>query len=165
MHDSASDKLVLDASAFYSGFPFLTLSTCYTTNLILNEIKHINKEYAAIEILINSGRLKILDPDKNFLQEVAAIAKKTGDYQKLSPADLSILALAFQLKSMLISDDYAMQNIAIILKIPIRAIGTKGIAKVRRWISFCSACGKTYGANISECMLCGNKLRRRFKNN
>jgi endoribonuclease Nob1 len=165
LQNSASNKLVIDASAFYSGFPFLTLSTCYTTNSILNEIKHMNRKYGAIELLIDSDRLKILEADKECLRQVVTMAKKTGDYEKLSTADVSILALAFQLKSTLISDDYAVQNMAATLKIPVGTIGTKGITKVRRWINFCNACGKAYGPNISQCMLCGNTLRRRFKNN
>lgn len=165
MQNSASNKLVIDASAFYSGFPFLILSTCYTTNSILNEIKHMNRKYGAIELLIDSDRLKILEADKECLRQVVTMAKKTGDYEKLSTADVSILALAFQLKSTLISDDYAVQNMAATLKIPVGTIGTKGITKVRRWINFCNACGKAYGPNISQCMLCGNTLRRRFKNN
>lgn len=163
MQNSASKKLVLDASAFYSGIPFLTLSTCYTTNLILSEIKHINQRYSAIEFLIDSNKLKILEPNNQFLRHVITIAKKTGDYKRLSTADLSILALAFQLNSTLISDDYAVQNIAAILKIPVATIGTKGITKVRRWINFCHACRKAYGSNINKCELCGNNLSRRFK--
>jgi endoribonuclease Nob1 len=165
LQNSASNNLVIDASAFYSGFPFLTLSTCYTTISILNEIKHMNRKYGAIELLLDSDRLKILKPNKKCLRQVITMAKKTGDYEKLSTADVSILALAFQLKSTLISDDYAVQNIAAILKIPVGTIGTKGITKVRRWTNFCKACSKAYGPNINQCMLCGNTLRRRFKNN
>ena len=125
----------------------------------------MNRKYGAIELLIDSDRLKILEPNRECLRQVITMAKKTGDYEKLSTADVSILALAFQLKSTLISDDYAVQNMAATLKIPVGTIGTKGITKVRRWINFCNACGKAYGPNISQCMLCGNTLRRRFKNN
>jgi endoribonuclease Nob1 len=156
--------LVIDASAFYSGVSFLTLSTCYTTNSILSEIKHMNRRYGAIEFLIDSDKLKILEPNKEFVRQVIRMAKKTGDYQKLSTADLSILALALQLNSVLISDDYAVQNTAAFLKIPVRNITTKGITKVRRWIHFCNACNKAYGPTIDQCRFCGNKLRRRFKN-
>jgi endoribonuclease Nob1 len=164
LQNSASKKLVIDASAFYSGVSFLTLSTCYTTNSILSEIKHMNRRYGAIEFLIDSDKLKILEPNKEFVGQVIRMAKKTGDYQRLSTADLSILALALQLNSVLISDDYAVQNTAALLKIPVRNITTKGITKVRRWIHFCSACNKAYGPNISQCVFCGNNLRRRFKN-
>ena len=165
MQNLASKKVVIDASAFYSGIPFLTLSTCYTTNSVLSEIKHMNRRYGAIEFLIDSDKLKILDPKQEFFEQVIAMAKKTGDYKRLSSADISILALAFQLNSILISDDYAIQNIAAHLKIPVGTIATKGITKVRRWINFCSACNKAYGPNINQCKLCGNNLRRRFKEN
>jgi endoribonuclease Nob1 len=164
LQNLASRKLVIDASAFYSGVSFLTDSTCYTTNSILSEIKHLNRRYGAIEFLIDSDKLKILEPSKEFLRKVVTIAKKTGDYQRLSTADLSILALALQLNSILISDDYAVQNTAALLKIPVRGIANKGITKVRRWINFCSACNKAYGPNINQCELCGNNLGRRFKN-
>jgi UPF0271 protein len=156
-------EFVLDASAFYAGTPFLSSSTCYTTNLVLKEVIHIKKSYSALEFLIDAGNLKIIDPEEQFLKKIIKIARKTGDFSKLSSADLSILSLALQLKATLISDDYAIINIAILLRIPIKTIATKGITKVRRWVTFCKACGKAYSPDISECMLCGNKLRRRFK--
>jgi UPF0271 protein len=156
-------EFVLDASAFYAGTPFLSSSTCYTTNLVLKEVIHIKKSYSALESLIDAGNLKIIDPEEQFLKKIIKIARKTGDFSKLSSADLSILSLALQLKATLISDDYAIINIAILLRIPIKTIATKGITKVRRWVTFCKACGKAYSPDISECMLCGNKLRRRFK--
>lgn len=156
-------EFVLDASAFYAGTPFLSSSTCYTTNLVLKEVIHIKKSYSALESLIDAGNLKIIDPEEQFLKKIIKIARKTGDFSKLSSADLSILSLALQLKATLISDDYAIINIAILLRIPIKTIATKGITKVRKWVTFCKACGKAYSPDISECMLCGNKLRRRFK--
>jgi UPF0271 protein len=156
-------EFVLDASAFYAGTPFLSSSTCYTTNLVLKEVIHIKKSYSALEFLIDAGNLKIIDPEEQFLKKIIKIARKTGDFSKLSSADLSILSLALQLKATLISDDYAIINIAILLRIPIKTIATKGITKVRKWVTFCKACGKAYSPDISECMLCGNKLRRRFK--
>jgi UPF0271 protein len=158
-----SKEFVLDANAFYAGFPFLSYLRCYTTNLVFSEVKHIKRSYSALEALIDAGNLKVMDPKEQFLKKVIAVAKTTGDALKLSSSDLSILALAFQLKITLISDDYAVENIGTILKIPIKSIGTKGITEVRKWISFCNECGKAYNPNLSECMICGNKLSRRFK--
>jgi UPF0271 protein len=158
-----SSEFILDASAFYAGTPFLSSSRCYTTNLVLKEVIHIKKSYSALESLIDAGNLKIIDPEEQFLEKIIEIARRTGDYSKLSPADLSILSLALQLKITLISDDYAIENIATLLRIPIKTMGTKGITKVRKWVTFCNACGKAYSPDMRECMLCGNKLRRRFK--
>lgn len=158
-----SFEFVLDANAFYAGMPFLSCSKSYTTNLVFNEVKHLRKSYSILEALIDTGNLRVIDPGKYFLEKISTIAKKSGDSSKLSDADLSVLALAYELHKALISDDYAVQNIARLLNIPVRTISTKGIKEARKWISFCSACGKAYRPNITECLICGNKLRRRFK--
>ena len=159
----ASSEFVLDASAFYAGIPFLSNSKFYTTNSIFKEVKHIKRSYGALGALIDAGKLKLIEPEGLFLQQVTSIAKKTGDFSRTSSADLSILALALQLKITLISDDYAIGNIATLLKIPIKSIGNNGITEIRKWIAFCGACGKAYEPNITECALCGNRLRRRSK--
>lgn len=163
MRNLDSSKFVLDASAFYAGTPFLSSSKCYTTNLVLEEVIHIKKSYSALESLIDAGNLKIIDPEKQFLKIIIEIAIKTGDFPKLSSADLSILSLALQLKVTLISDDYVIENIAMLLRIPFKTMAAKGITKVRKWVTFCNACGKAYSPDTMECTLCGNKLRRRFK--
>jgi endoribonuclease Nob1 len=159
----ASSEFVLDASAFYAGVPFLSNSKCYTTNSVFKEVKHIKRSYGALEALIDAGKLKVIEPEELFLQQVISVAKKTGDFSRCSSADLSILALALQLKTTLISDDYAVGNIAKLLKIPIKSIGNKGITETRKWIAFCRACGKAYESNITECAICGNRLIRRSK--
>ncbi|HJT47920.1 MAG TPA: hypothetical protein VJ729_07025 [Nitrososphaeraceae archaeon] len=158
-----SSKFVLDASAFYTGVPFLSNSNFYTTNSVFNEVKHIKKSYGALEALIDADKLRIIEPEGPFLQEVISMAKKTGDFSKCSHADLSIVALALQLKTAILSDDYAVGNVAAMLNIPVKSLGNKGITEVRKWIAFCSACGKAYGQNTIECILCGNRLRRRSK--
>lgn len=163
MQNLDSNKFVLDASAFYTGVPFLSSAICYTTTLVFEEIRHIKKSYCVLEALLDAGNLKVMEPEESFLAKVINIAKKTGDYFKLSSADISVLALALHLNLTLISDDYAVENVATLLNIPIKSIGTKGISKVRRWVTFCRACGKAYEPGIIECALCGNKLRRRFK--
>lgn len=163
MRNLDSSEFVLDASAFYAGTPFLSSSKCYTTNLVLEEVIHIKKSYSALEFLIDAGKLKVIDPDEQFLKKITEVARKTGDFSKLSSADLSILSLALQLKITLISDDYAIENIATLLRIPIKTMAAKGITKVRKWVTFCNTCGKAYSPDIRECTLCGNKLRRRFK--
>jgi endoribonuclease Nob1 len=155
---------ILDANAFYSGFPFgLSSSKCYTTNSVFNEVKHIKRSYSALEALIDAGNLIVMDAEQQYIEKVIFAAKETGDYLRLSQADLSVLALAFQLQIILVSDDFAVENIATLLKIPFKTIGTKGIVAVRKWIPFCSTCSKAYNPSTNECLICGNKLKRRFK--
>ena len=155
--------MVLDASAFYAGVPFLSSFKCYTTNLIFTEVKHIKKSYSALEALMDAEKLKVMDPEKSFLKKVTNIAQETGDYSRLSSADISIIALASQLKITLISDDYAVQNTASLIGVPTKTIGTKGITKVGKWVAICYVCHKSYSPNVMECVLCGNKLRRRLR--
>ena len=158
-----SSKFVLDASAFYTGVPFLSNSNFYTTDSVFKEIKHIKKSYGALEALIDAEKLRVIEPEAPFLQQVISTAKETGDFSRCSHADLSIVALALQLKATILSDDYSVGNVATMLNIPVNSIGNKGITEVRKWIVFCSTCGKAYKQNIIECVLCGNRLRRRFK--
>ena len=154
---------VLDAGAFYAGIPFLSSGSHCTTGAVFDEVKHIKSSHAAIEALVDSGNLRIIEPDQKDIEKVAAVAKKTGDSAKLSWADISILAVALSLKTTLVTDDYAVANVATIMKIPVRSTSSKGIKEVRRWITYCSACSRTFGPDTSECPLCGNKLRRKYK--
>jgi UPF0271 protein len=155
------DSSVLDAGAFYGGIPFLSSGRHYTTQAVFDEVKHIKS--AAIEALLDSGNLQLADPEASFVSQVTAIAKKTGDFGKLSKADVSIVALALQLKAPLMTDDYAVANVATAMKIKVGSSSGKGIKETRKWISYCSACGKAFGPQAKECPLCGNRLRRKYK--
>lgn len=158
-----SSSSALDAGAFYAGIPFLSSGRYFTTPAVFEEIKHIKKSHGAIEALLDAGNLQVIDPDIESIEKAMATAKKTGDYSKLSQADFSIIALALQLKIALMTDDYAVANVATMLKIPIQSSSSKGIKETRKWTAYCSACGKAFGPNAKECPLCGNKLRRKYK--
>lgn len=157
-------RYALDAGAFYTGLVFLSSGYQYrTTQAVFDEVKHIKKSHGAIEALLESNTLQILNSDRKNIDKVVAAARRTGDYQKLSEADISIIALALQLKIVLLTNDYAVANVATTLKIPVKSVASKGITHTRRWITYCSACGKAFGPNAKECRLCGNKLKRRYE--
>lgn len=162
MQNSGSrEELALDASAFYAGVAFLSGAKCVTTSAVFDEIKHVKA--AALDALVHAGNLQVLDPDKKSIDAVAAAAKRTGDVAKLSIADISILALALERKATLASDDYAVANVAATLEVKVVASSGKGIRETRRYITYCSACGKAFSPTEQECPLCGNKLKRRYK--
>lgn len=157
---------MIDAGAFYAGIPFLSHAghTCYhTTRLVFEEVEHIKKFHGAMEALLETGRLQIIDPSDVNIRIAKEAAKKTCDYAKLSPADVSIIALALQLKVPLVTDDYAVANVASALDIPVKSTSSKGIKEKRRWIAYCSGCGRAFGPDARECPRCGNKLRRKYK--
>jgi len=151
---------VLDATSFYAGIPFSSQETSFTTPLIFEEIKHIKKEQGVINALIESNRLKIIEPEREFVVRVQQKASQTGDIQSLSDEDVSILALCLQLNGELVTDDFSILNVAKHLNLRVSPVMTQGIARIKDWIYFCSGCQKTF-SKISQCPICGNKLKRR----
>ena len=120
---------VLDSSAFYAGIPFSSSEPSVTTSHVYNEIKHIKKDHDAVQILIETRRLKISDPEHKFIITVNDAAKKSGDFPNLSQEDVSIIALSLQLNAELITDDFAVSNVAKNLSIKVIPIMTSGIKK------------------------------------
>lgn len=163
MKNSDLNEYVLDASAFYAGLPFTTITKSFTTTLVFNEVRHLKGSYSLLDTIAEAGKLRIVDPNEESVREVKSVTTNSGDSLKLSEADISVLALAHQMKKTLISDDFAVENTAMLLGISIKALGTKGIRHVRKWILYCYSCGRAYGPRTNECLICGNRLKRRFK--
>jgi UPF0271 protein len=158
-------KLVLDAGAFYAGTAFLSSDqVLYATPQVLAEIEHIKSHYAAIEALRDSGRVVIHAPAQQKIDEVSRAVRKTGYSGVLSEADISIIALALELRALLVTDDFSVSNVAATLGIAVKpATSGKEIRQVRKLIYYCSACGKTFRPGQKICPLCGNRLKRKYK--
>ena len=151
---------VLDSSAFYAGIPFSSNEPSYTTSLVYNEIEHIKKDHDAIQILIETKRLMIRDPEHQFVITANNTAKKSGDIPNLSDEDISTIALSLQLNAELVTDDFAISNVAKNLGIKVIPVMTNGIKNVITWKYYCPGC-KTNFSKITECPNCGNILKRR----
>ena len=106
------DFRILDASAFYAGVPFRSSEECYTTPLVYEEIQHIKKNHDALGTLLETNRLKIREPDEQHTQNAIKSAKETGDFPQLSKQDISIIALGIETKGQIITDDFAISNVA-----------------------------------------------------
>ena len=155
---------VLDSTAFYAGIPFSSNEPNYTTSLVYNEIEHIKKDHDAIQILIETKRLMIRDPDHQFIITANNTAKKSGDIPNLSDEDISTIALSLQLNAELVTDDFAVSNVAKNLGIKVIPVMTNGIKKVVTWKYYCPGC-KTNFSKITECPRCGNRLKRKPSKN
>ena len=151
---------VLDSTAFYAGIPFSSNEPNYTTSLVYNEIEHIKKDHDAVQILIETKRLMICDPEHQFIITANNTAKKSGDMPNLSDEDISTIALSLQLNAELVTDDFAVSNVAKNLGIKVIPVMTNGINDVITWTYYCPAC-KTNFSKITECPNCGNILKRR----
>ncbi|MEK0366983.1 MAG: nucleotide-binding protein [Nitrosopumilus sp.] len=155
------DFRILDASAFYAGVPFSSSSVYHTTSLVYDEISHIKKNHGALEILLETKRLKIREPDKKSTDVAVKAAKDTGDYSQLTKQDISIIALCIEMSGEIISDDFAISNVVKNLGLKISPIMTQGIKDVGKWIHYCPGC-KTNHTNVKECPICGTSLKRKL---
>ena len=155
------DFKILDASAFYAGVPFGSSDEYYTSSLVYDEIKHIKKNHDGLGTLLETNRLIIREPDKESTTAAVNAARNTGDYQQLSKQDISIIALCIELKGEIISDDFAISNVARNLGLKILPIMTQGISDVGKWIHYCPGC-RTNHISGSECPMCGTQLKRKL---
>lgn len=155
------DFRILDASAFYAGVPFRSSEDCYTTSLVYDEIKHIKKHDGSIDTLLETNRLKIMDADDDSIKLAIKASKETGDYQQLSKQDISILALSISLKGEIISDDYAITNVAKNLGIKISPVMSNNFTDVGKWVHYCPGCRTNHNKG-KECPMCGTPLKRKL---
>jgi len=151
---------VLDSSAFYAGIPFSSNEPSYITSLVYNEIDHIKKDHDAVQILIETKRLTINEPEEKFVTTSIDAAKKSGDFSNLSDEDISTIALSLQLGAELVTDDFAVSNVAKNLNIKVIPVMTSGIKNVIIWKYYCPGC-KTNFSKVTECPRCGNRLKRK----
>lgn len=103
--------------------------------------------------------LRVSDCTEASCAKVREFAKKSGDLGRLSPVDISVLALAIDLNGTILSDDYSIQNVARIIGIPCNAVGTEGITKVKKWNYKCIGCGKWFKEKEDECPICGSPMK------
>jgi UPF0271 protein len=152
---------ILDASAFYAGVPFGSSEDCYTTPLVYDEIKHIKKNHDALGTLLETNRLKIREPNIKSVKSAVKESKDTGDFPQLSKQDISIIALGIEMNGEIISDDFAISNVAKNLGLKVSPIMTKGIKDVGKWIHYCPGC-KTSHSTGKKCPSCGTPLKRKL---
>ena len=151
---------VLDSSAFYAGIPFGSNEPSYTTSSVYDEIKHIKKNHDAVDILIETGRLTISNPESEFIEIVRNAANKSGDLHELSVEDISIIALSLKLNAELITDDFAVSNVAKNLNIQVFPVMTDGIKNIVSWTYYCPGCNNNFSESV-KCPKCGNTLKRK----
>jgi UPF0271 protein len=60
-----------------------------------------------------------------------------------------------------VTDDYAMQNVAEKLEVPVEVINQDGITEQREWTFQCQGCGREFDENHDRCPICGSELSRK----
>ncbi len=118
---------VLDASALINepNFSFEEKHSYITTRLVVQELKTFETKYLTDNAL-HHDILKIKNPEEKTLKKIEKLVKKKG-FRPLSPADVSVIALALELKNsgknfQVLTDDYSVQNFLKLLKISFSSV-------------------------------------------
>jgi len=100
-------------------------------------------------------------PSDGTVDRITRAASETGDADELSETDLLLVATAFELDGTLVTDDYAMQNVAERLNVDVEVIAREGITEQREWQFQCAGCGRTFDDDHDRCPICGSDLSRK----
>lgn len=148
---------VLDTSAFiYGAVPDGEL---VTPPRVYEEVKD-ERSKQKLEFLEG---LTVIEPDTTHVKMIEDTSRSTGDVNRISPADRDLLALAAQEKDSgkdveILTDDYAVQNIARKLDIKVVPLRQKKIKYRIIWEKRCIGCDRAYKEG-EVCMVCGSPLR------
>jgi len=153
-------KVVLDTSAIIYLQDFRKFKEIFTTDSVIHEVKD-----KITEMKLSAIKANVVEPRKKFVDKIKLAAKKTGDLEKLSKTDVEVLALAKELKAIVISDDRNVQNVAEKIGIEYISLFSEKIKKLFVWKKYCPACKKYFGNELDKCPVCGSKLKRVPKKN
>src|SRR4030067_2633272 len=152
-------KYIADSSLFIIGKRIEGI--IITVPSVLDEIR--DERSRTIMELMNVRSEPVL---QSFLTEVTSKARETKDSEELSRTDLDLLAKALEYaqneNTILVTDDYAVQNTAIQLGIKVIPAGGKKIKDVLLWEKFCIGCKRRFPAG-DDCPVCGTPLKKMRK--
>ena len=147
---------VLDASAFIHDYT--TDEPTATIPLVREELEdEAGYRYDALE----GAGMRVHIPDAETVERVERAARDTGDADTLSRTDVRLVGAAFELDATLVTDDYAMQNVAEKLDVGVEVIAREGIDERRDWDFQCQGCGRTFDDHRDRCAICGSDLERK----
>ena len=94
------------------------------------------------------------------ISRVKDAARETGDLEKLSRTDIDVVAVALELGGTIVTDDFAIENVASRLGLKFLGADLKPISREVKWQFRCTGCGKRFSAHTKECPICGHEVRR-----
>jgi UPF0271 protein len=151
---------VLDASAFINEYH--TTEDTATIPMVREELE--DESAYRFDAMEGSG-MHIHIPRDDTVEKVRRAAGETGDREELSTTDIRLIAAAFELDATLVTDDYAMQNVAEHMDVAVEVIAREGISEQRDWRFQCQGCGREFDENKDRCPICGSELSRKNPSN
>ncbi len=168
---------ILDASFFLEGRDVASIygssRRFFISPLIFEEIRD-RRTRNQVEMAIELGRMALVGPSTEGLKVIREFARETGDLSVLSAADLEVLAVAWDQKTGLgaspggitiITDDFAIQNVAEHSGISYQAARKPRMRENITWVIYCPACRRSFlDLKVgSPCPSCDTPLKRKKK--
>ena len=147
---------VLDSSAFINEYH--TQERIASIPMVREELE--DESAYRFDALEGSG-MHLHIPEGETVERIERAARETGDLDELSRTDIRLVAAAFELDGHMVTDDYAMQNVAEKLDVSVEVIAQDGIDEQRDWLFQCSGCGREFDENHDRCPICGSELTRK----
>lgn len=138
-------KLVVDSTALME-LPQLPQGELYAPPGVFEESRSLKAQLGTKEVTLK-------EPSNESMEKVERMVEKTGD--SLSLTDKQAVALALDLKAVLVSDDYGCQNVASFLSVEFKPLSKPGIRNRVIWKFKCQNCGAWLKSE--ECPVCGQK--------
>jgi UPF0271 protein len=139
----------------------------YTVSAVVDEVRD-RAAKIRIRTAIELEVLKVVRPTVESREKVINQSTRLGDIGKISTTDVDVLALTLDIlasgqRCLLVTDDYAVQNVAHQMGVSFKPLATPGIRHQFFWRLYCPACGRSYPSSFTEnvCPICGTPLRRR----
>ena len=152
---------IADSAVFIMGYP-VEYPLLITVPSVVNELK--SSEAAMRFDLAREDGARVEMPQPGMIDEVLGMAEHTRDVEELSTTDVDILAKALERKddATLLTDDYAVQNVAVMLGIEVKPVAQKKIRDILVWEKQCVGCRKRFDDG-DICPICGSELKKRRK--
>jgi UPF0271 protein len=163
--------ILLDTSAFIIGYESSsTEEDHYTVPSVREELKKEGFQHLKLDIALKKGKIRLLSPENRYLDKVNSKAEELGELAALSYTDRELLAGGLQLRAesripVILSEDYAVQNVADGLGLKHRGLATPGIRRRFKWAIYCPGCRQSFEKLTSRgiCPICGTTLKRKPK--
>jgi UPF0271 protein len=150
-------KAVLDSGFFFADCTIA--AELYTSQSVCDELIDIRSK-GKFEKFSAEG-MRIVSPGEKNRKRVVKAAEKSRDINVISDTDCDLLALALDLEAVLYTDDFAIQNVAIVLGVQTAPILQRKAKRIY-WKYRCSGCGR-YGDPDWDCLICGSIIKRKLK--
>jgi len=153
---------ITDSAVFIMGNCNLDCSLMITVPSVADELK--SRDAVLRFDLAKEAGLRVEWPEPEMVKEVRKKAEQTRDSEELSKTDIEILAKALEHRDrgILLTDDYAVQNVAVQLGIQVQPIAQKKIRDIIIWQKQCTGCRKTFDKG-DVCLICGSALKKKRK--